>query len=269
MKSMNKFTVELTGGLGNQLFGVALMVALKNYFQCTGYLNTNQYRIPNQPRSLEVEHILVRHGIEVNNTIGKHRFIENNPFVFDKKVFNIGDETLLSGYFQSIKYFEKHFEEVREFILGESGGKLLSKMSPGIAVHIRRGDYVNSAFHGICHPQYYLSAIRILRSIWGDLPVIIFSDDEIYAESFKYQISNSHVYSSDNEKPFETLIQMSRYSCLVASNSTFSFWSGFLSNKSYGEIILPDAWTNFNINPDLILPGWITIDRNAGTELAL
>ena len=165
MKSINKFTVELTGGLGNQLFGVALMVALKNYFQCIGYLNTNQYRIPNQPRSLEVEHILVRHGIEVNNTIGKHRFMENNPFVFDKKVFNIGDETLLSGYFQSIKYFENYFEEVREFILGESGGKLLSKMSPGIAVHIRRGDYINSGFHGICQfgETYRLSYFLMMK----------------------------------------------------------------------------------------------------------
>jgi hypothetical protein len=267
VRSINKFAIELTGGLGNQLFGVALLVTLKNYFQCTGYLNTYQYSISNQSRNLEVENILVREGIKVDNTINNHRFIEKDPFVFDEKVFNIGDETLLSGYFQSIKYFENYSGEVRKFILGKAGDKLLSKISPGIAVHMRRGDYLNSKFHGICQSKYYLSAIRILRSIWGSLPVIIFSDDNIYAESFKHQISNSYVYSSDNEKPFETLIQMSSYSCLVASNSTFSFWAGFLSNKSYGEIILPDTWTNLNTSPDLILPGWITIDRTTGTEL--
>jgi hypothetical protein len=267
VKNINKFSIELTGGLGNQLFGVALLVTLKNYFQCTGYLNTYQYNIPNQQRRLEVEHILVREGIEVNNIISKHLFRESNPFIFDKKVFEIGDETLLSGYFQSIKYFENCFDEVRKFILGGSSDRLLSKMSPGIAVHIRRGDYLNSRFHGICQPQYYLSAIRLLRNIWGDLPVIIFSDDEIYAESFKYQISNSSLHSSNGEKPFETLIEMSKYSCLVASNSSFSFWSGFLSNKSYGEIILPNKWTNSQEAYELILPGWTTIDKCIGTEL--
>jgi hypothetical protein len=257
--------IKLTGGLGNQLFGMAALIALRKELKCKASVDSTNFKRIQIKRHLEVEPILYDQKIEIVDEEHQNNFYEVNPFRYDPRVLKIRKNTTLNGYFQSQYYFSNYSEEIRSILLRSFLGrsKLVSK--PGISLHARRGDYVHSDYHGLCSLNYYKSAVRILRSIWGNLPVYIFSDDESFAPKITRQISNSIIFNK-RLTPIDTLIAMSQNSCLVASNSSFSFWAGFLSMKTYGRIILPEQWTNFENAEELILPEWITIDREMGSN---
>jgi hypothetical protein len=104
-------------------------------------------------------------------------------------------------------------------------------ISRKIAVHIRRGDFKksnNSDFSVQIPTQWYLDIIdRLLSKI--DTEVILFSDSKI---SDKWSSFGSRVKLSKNKSACSNILSMSTADILVASRSTFSLWSYFLSRQN-------------------------------------
>ena len=100
-----------------------------------------------------------------------------------------------------------------------------------IAVHIRRGDfkkYNNSDFSYQIPTQWYLDTVdRLLTKI--DTEVILFSDSKV---SDKWSIFGSRIKLSQNKSACSNILSMSTADILVASRSTFSLWSYFLSRQN-------------------------------------
>jgi hypothetical protein len=70
-----------------------------------------------------------------------------------------------------------------------------------------------------------------------------------------------HVISSDSKHDFHTLVNSSG---IVISNSSYSWWAGYYSNKLFEtKIIAPFPWfRNIDIEPKfLIPPSWLRIER--------
>ena len=99
-----------------------------------------------------------------------------------------------------------------------------------IAVHIRRGDFNKSNKSDLSSQiptQWYLDTVdRLVSKI--DMEVILFSDTKVSDDWLKF---GSRVKLSENISACSNLLSMSTADVLVASRSTFSLWSYFLSNQ--------------------------------------
>jgi hypothetical protein len=132
-----------------------------------------------------------------------------------------------------------------------------------IIVHVRRGDYFKPANQdfGLLSHDYYMNGILLLRKVSGleDSEVWVFSDSvEQVKEEFGPSGKSLRFIDSDPQSSAaESLVLMSSGGGVVTSNSTFSYWSGLLSEHQ--NVIAPTKWFQSRPDPlDLIPPNWTT-----------
>ena len=99
-----------------------------------------------------------------------------------------------------------------------------------IAVHIRRGDFNKqneSQFSHQIPTQWYIDVVdRLLSKV--DREIILYSDSEVSNDWLTF---GSRVKLSQNISACSNILSMSTADILVASRSTFSLWSYFLSKQ--------------------------------------
>lgn len=205
------------------------------------------------------------------NTI---RFQYNEPdFSFQNMVLNLPNDTNISGYFQSEKYFltyrndlkntEFHFkadvvsrsENVLKNVLERSKSKKLC------SVHVRLGDYIKLAnVHSNLSLDYYESAFKELEI--NNSYCLVFSDDiklakKILGKASYFNIENAEFLDLEYDI---ALYLMSKCDNHVIANSSFSWWGAWLSDSE--KVIAPKKWFESN-GPkywdDVYCKDWIII----------
>ena len=290
---MNKVTIHLEGGLGNQLFG---------YF--AGKWFSNKLRVP-----LELDNSTFRHLKHNSSSIfdfhldnesvksGKSNFnvisIVNKaeailPITTSmvdgivRRVFqlhksrNLGFDRILEevdypvhlfGYFQSYKYFSRLSPQITDSALRlRNPSDWFTKLhdeavaEQPIVLHVRRGDYLNSnlrTLFGILSPTYFLESLESLQTKFPNREVWVFSDslEQVKAEFPKSSKHLRFIRPPDGSAAAESLRLMSKGSAIVISNSTFSYWAAVLSGHS--NVIAPSKWFRGGNDPlDLYPPSW-------------
>lgn len=114
-----------------------------------------------------------------------------------------------------------------------------------VALHIRRGDYVENTFinnyHGNCDLNYYLKAMAQIEQQIKVSRFFVFSDDLPWA---KENIRSAHplVFVEGNDAITDLLLMKScRHQIL--SNSSFSCWASYLNANPKKIIVAPVNWT--------------------------
>lgn len=140
-----------------------------------------------------------------------------------------------------------------------------------ISVHIRRGDYVQSAaaarVHGTLGADYYERSIRVMLAMLTAKPIVfVFSDDAIEAKrTMNFLQGHEIIYVEGNtETPWEDLVLMSLCHHHVIANSSFSWWGAWLNPSQEKVVVAPRAWfTPAELRCrnvcDLCPPTWILI----------
>jgi hypothetical protein len=177
------------------------------------------------------------------------------------------------GYFQSPAYFETIEEELFS-LLTKSLNKSISANGTGEGnkdntnIHVRRGDYLqsqNSAFHGLTSLNYFREGVSRVQKTNGVGRVRIYSDspeyvaEEFLGSDFDYEIESP----LDDFGAFETLAALSRGENLIMSNSSLSWWAGWLLTRTSpgASVIAPKPWTLGDTQAaDFFLPTWVNID---------
>jgi hypothetical protein len=191
--------------------------------------------------------------------------VHNEPsFNYSPIPYNKGENLLLSGYYQSEKYFinNKEFilnlfkptEEIKEHILN-----ILPNIRNSVSIHIRRGDYLNLANY---HPQqpidYYISSVKLLGV---DKDYLIFSDglDDI-KDWFDFIPNKQFITLGKN---YLDLYAMSMCEHNIICNSTFGWWGAYLNENQNKKVIAPIKWfgpASSHINSSDIVPdNWIKL----------
>jgi len=273
---MHPGVVHLTGGLGNQLFGFYFAKSLcliqnRQIFVNKANLEPRGFQLAPLETSL-VENLATReYG---KKTFNKKDLIQNRftRKIYFERAFSFNPNLINSryleyyGYFQSWKYLESLKSSIKEdfnqHISNMVGSNLYFEFPQQayVAIHIRRGDYVNlQNYHGLTTKEYFQNSMRYLREYHGiDLPVLVFSDDidkakEIIPDAFKY------VAKEDTRNDWDTLLLMANAQALVGSNSSFSWWAAYGGNSKVA--IFPEPWfQNRKIDSsDLLHPDWICL----------
>jgi hypothetical protein len=186
---------------------------------------------------------------------------------FSQKVLRIQSEGkdelnenawIIRGYFQNPDFSK----EMSQSICGALNGILQSKApqrrledrfeflnEPYQAIHIRLSDFVGSDF-GVIAPKSQIECLQ------DNLNVVICTDGSIKEIERRIDISDYQVLTPGNTTAWETLAILSRAENLITTNSTLSWWSGFLALQSGKNVWTPAHW-----NPAL-MPGKKLTDQH-------
>ena len=179
------------------------------------------------------------------------------------------------GYFESPKFFN----DIREVILREftpkypipkKNEKIYEAMqnSESVCISIRRGDWVKNkqfnSIHFVCGPEYFERAMKKVKELVKNPRFFVFSDDIEWVKKNMNFPKNS-VYEDGTDPVWEKMRMM--YSCkhFIISNSTFSWWTQYLSRNPKKVVIAPDHWKNGYDVPDIYEDGW-TLVKAGGAE---
>lgn len=261
-------TIELMGGLGNQLFQIFTLIAYSK--------NSNQTYLIEKKTSLAGQY--VTRNVYWNTFFEKisHRLIQDQlryPLIREKGFhyeelpeISTTDNYKLFGYFQSYKYFqdfkedilkELEFDKKKETVLNKiqstnmQGSCIESKNI--ISLHFRIGDYAKlQNYHPIMPVNYYINSLKhITENDSNAVSVLYFceNDDLDYINSnFLTKLQQEFnalkfVRADESLKDWEQMILMSTCKHHIIANSSFSWWGAYLSNVEDNKIVCyPDKW---------------------------
>lgn len=256
------------GRIGNQMFQLASLWGIASNM---GY----DFYIPS-PNGFGIEDPNVRMSDgNIFNTFKLKTFnygITNYPtfherfFEFDQELFSKCPNNInLQGYFQTEKYFKHIEEDIRKSFTfveeikqpTEEAFKSNFGDTEVIAIHLRRGDYLQYSHHPVQTLEYYE---RGLSHMPEKIPVMIFSDGIEWCEEQELFQGDRFVFAEGNGTGVDLCLQ-SLCTYHIIGNSSFSWWGSWLakSKKTVAPSIWfagPDASKDLS---DLYLPDWIVI----------
>jgi len=253
-KGQNYCTVTIIGGLGNKLFRIATLLATSWRTQRTPVLLSVLVEINHQttvPYDYFCRNILKLKNVENVPPVTLIQESENLYIDIREAVRNVQSSlVVLDGYFQSEKYFmdyapyihhqfhcplEKRLEFWNRFPL----------IQESVFFHVRRGDYVNHEHHFVDLTTYYHRCIQRCKKETENLSLFVFSDDPVYCQENLWRLigveseeerSKINVHIVEKMDEVESLWLMS---CCgqggICSNSSFSWWGGWLCRHWYGD----------------------------------
>lgn len=235
------------GGFGNQLFQIAATIGIAEKH---GYT----YGFPEWSYQQYFKNKLPKGEIWPEATYYEPAFHYNEV--------NIHDNTNLSGYFQSSKYFNHCEDKTRHYF--EFEPELVEKIKERYsyilkdntcAIHVRRGDYVTNPNHHALTYDYYLKAMEHFK----DVKFLVFSDDIPWCQSMF--VNGFHVI--ENNSDIADFVLMTLCNHFITANSTFSWWGSWLSKSPNKQIIAPKKWFGPGLKhhktEDLYCKDWIII----------
>lgn len=251
-------SVELQGGLGNQMFQYAAGLTLARKFDMRLNLDTsflNRKASGYTQRTYELNAWNITAGVDkIPRIILKRQKwlregTNEDPFISKKTQEK---SSRLMGFWQDPKiFFENRNELLKEFSPKSNikfSDELISEAQKpnSLGLHIRRGDYVSNpnanAHHGICDVSFYKNAAAIIRSKIEITTCLVFSDDPDWVAQNLDLGFDFTVVNPDVDVPAHDLWLMSQCHHHIISNSTFSWWAAWLSTRS-GVTICPKQWT--------------------------
>jgi len=288
-------TVNIIGGLGNQMFQYAFGYAVskdnnaKIRLEVSGF---NAYDLrcyaldlfnveENSDLKSKYDFLLNKINSKNNSLLSKASskllrwvlrwtklyYQEREEFVFDIGVFNISTNTYFYGHWQNENYFKKYRKELIEIFklkdihsqTKEYHQKIIKSAS--VSLHIRRGDYINS-IHDTCDMEYYKKAVLEILKINKQAHFFIFSDDMHWVKNnFEFIDHRTLVMLESDIPDHEEMYLMSQCKFNIIANSSFSWWGAWLNQNSGKKVIAPKKWLNsstLNTN-DLIPASWVRL----------
>ncbi len=278
------FTVELTGGLANQLFQWSAGWILSREFDAALQLDTRLVDRPDgrgfqlgalipsadliRPSAREAAFWVRAHKRMPRKIVGALKrvrrlsmragAIEARSFAEARERAARASELRLSGLFQEVGHIAPARPEFLSYVRLPQPQRELGGYA---AVHIRRGDYASNPKYaklfGVCSESYYRSGIGRLP---GHLPVYIATDDRDWAQRFAASFDDRDVRLAPEGTHFDDLGLLAGARALVLSNSTFSWWGAFLSEAD--PVVVPTPWfSDASRDRGLVLDGWLEVPR--------
>ncbi len=257
------------GRLGNNMFQIAAAIGYARKYgydwavdQNSGvsepYSSIHQV-FPNLPKGNMQGIRFHEHPNEICKIHGVHK----NECHFDyHQIPDLGPDVVLTGFYQSWRYFEHCKEEVKNvFELPH-----WKEYEDYVSIHVRRGDYVQhqGSFPPVDVP-YINKSLTTLGERIGDIKkFIVFSDDIQWCKMVIGNDSRAEFSEGRNER--QDLEIMASCKHHIICNSTFSWWGAYLGHNPDRIVISPSADTWFGPQAgvkkpvvDLIPENWIQI----------
>ncbi|MCX6730649.1 MAG: alpha-1,2-fucosyltransferase, partial [Candidatus Roizmanbacteria bacterium] len=261
--------INLTGGLGNQMFQYAFgrYLSLKHKTELK-YHFTNALFNTQRAFALDVFNIKAskatnkdlrmfgiasnryinrifylldeRYGIQFNQNIVTQR----SPHIFADALRNIPDNSYVQGFFNDERFFKGIEETIRKDFtpkipLDKKNKKIIDEMKQvnSVSIHVRRGDYItnkaNAKSMGFLGLNYYRNAINKISNTVQNPYFYIFSDDIDWCKTNLTSLTKNITFINHNsgKNSYKDLLLMATCKQSIIANSTFSWWGGWLNQN--------------------------------------
>lgn len=134
-----------------------------------------------------------------------------------------------------------------------------------VSLHIRRGDYLNVMpnspyrYDGVATQKYYEKAIAYIKNVKKEAHFYIFSNDIEWCKA-QFGIADfNYVSCNSGFNSWRDMYLMSLCRHHINANSTFSWWSAWLTPYKNSIIICPESFLRNIITKDIYPEKWIKI----------
>lgn len=284
--------VQLTGGLGNQMFQYALYRELLSQGKMARLEDESGYRAAgtrekhlqkafaiNYKRPTEEEmQLLTDSSMKLASRVRRKLFGRKSKsyverqFNFDSNVF-LQESAYYEGCWQSDKYFKDVIGELREAFtfqceIPEESRKVMEKIANknAVSIHIRRGDYLNEAqskvYGGICTERYYKQAVALMKEKVPQASFFVFTNDPVWVREHINVEGFEVVDCNDETSGYLDMLLMSRCKHHIIANSSFSWWGAWLCDNPDKIVIAPEGWLNDRDCSDIYTERMLVISGN-------
>lgn len=274
--------LQMTGGMGNQMFVYALYKALQHAGKQVCIEDFTHYgdigRTDNRLEEVFPLSYVKAEKKEYNRltdssllpwsrvrrkVLGRRGRVyqEKDAIIFEKEIFDREDAYCI-GYWQSFRYFASVEKQLRKDFLFD-----LTRLSPkaqayreqiestcSVSVHIRRGDYLNEKFAaiygGLCTESYYKSATDYFRDFL-DCRFFLFTDDTAWGRRYAEEAGMTLVNCGDTDGAYADMALMSLCRHHIIANSSFSWWGAWLNENPQKKVVAPKQWLNTSAGEDI------------------
>ena len=192
------------GRLGNQLFQIASTIGI-------AHRNSTDFGFPEWRYS---SHFM--RPLPVANLQNCREWKETEPY-YQEVTLDSKYDWNLKGYLQSWKYFNDCRETIHYAL------EFKRPKYSGVAVHVRRGDYLyRQQVHPILPVSYYTKAMELFNGEY----FTIFSDDIDWCKNHIKGHNISYYPVEDDIHDFKA---MSGFDKFIIANSSYSWWAAYLS----------------------------------------
>ena len=293
--------LQMSGGLGNQMFQYAAYLKLKSIGREVKLDDVESYKLDNArpiqltvfdisyPRATPEEVIELRDSsLALKDRIRRRlkgrnlkQYVEKD-YSYDEHVLEV-DDTYLIGYFQTDKYFKNIAGEVRECfsfredLITEENRRLAEEIEgceQAVSIHVRRGDYLQPGaadiFSGVCTEEYYSAAIEYTQKRFPEAVFFLFTNDLIWADFFVDAHPEADIRVVRVNSEFTGYLDMYLMTCCrhhILANSSFSWWGAWLAHDRKGITISPDVWFKNGHCKDIHTDDMIRIDEKGNLKV--
>jgi hypothetical protein len=290
-------SVNLMGGLGNQLFQIFATIAYaikhkhKFVFPYSDKLAQRVTYWNNFMISLKMFTTANLNNRVTNNDIQKMEGIGEKDFHYNElPASDPSNPFILNGYFQSYKYFENEVDQIYSLLrldkqkqqIIEEYSDLFSVDGTKISMHFRLGDYKQlQHYHPIMAPQYYQNSLTAILEKSGlqSATILYFCEEEdndiviqfidvlkLYFATTEYKLD--FVKVDDKIADWKQVLIMSSCHHNIIANSSFSWWGAYMNSSVDKIVCYPSLWFGqtmhqhhgFKDTRDLFPENWIKID---------
>lgn len=268
--------VVFRGGLGNQMFQYALILALRkrgykvigdisyyNFIKMhNGYELNKVFGINDKVKDGRGGHI---HFLRLLDKIKPVHLYASDKFIYNESILN-NPCKYISGYWQDEKYFADIKETVRECFtfqsIDERNANIAQNASncESVALHLRRGDYASFGM-SVIGEEYYSKAVTYVLSKIHNPVFYVFSDDKETVERLSRDLGINYLMISHNtgEESYKDMFLMSSCKHNIIANSSFSWWGAWLNTNNKKIVIAPKTWYELNSSIHPQLKDWVLI----------
>lgn len=276
--------IRITDGLGNQMFQYAFAMALQKMTGEEVYLDRSWFpefggRLRSAVRrvyGLEAYNLSIHEYVSADKCreiiygrgiVGKvNEWLHyrpgllregRHPLGLPELAAYAGKDRVFRGFFQQAAYAEFAREDLlKDFRIDDAAldapnldmlAQIRAAGEVAVAVHVRRGDYVNAATQsvfGLCSAEYYQRAGQIVAEKIGKSPhLFVFSDDPEWVRSdFKSEYAVTAVDINSPDMGHLDINLMRHCHHAITANSTFSWWGAWLIPHEDAVVVSPERW---------------------------
>ncbi|MGN7986077.1 alpha-1,2-fucosyltransferase [Pedobacter sp. 22226] len=269
---------RLNGGLGNQMFQYAFGRALSLKYNLPLYMDKSLFNGSERNYGLDIFPIEIKFAEEIRYGDAEKKRIfqlQESQSAYDgtaMESINSHEQTgtifIVSGYWQSYKYFEQIATLIRkdftiEMPLREDEWELKKRIqnSQSVMVHVRRGDYLfpgNLDKHGTVDLDYIYRGMEFYKNNLKKPVFYIFSDDIEWCR-MNIRCEDEIIFTDgDIDDGRTSFYLMGQCKYFIISNSTFSWWAAWLGDFKQKYVVSPHFWYK-NVPAstlDIIPPEW-------------
>jgi hypothetical protein len=269
-------SIDIMGGLGNQIFQIFNVIAYSLKYNKTFILPRNMNKWDKRKPYWDTFLINLKKyttADSINFPLLKEKTFQYNI------IPNFNNDFKFHGYFQSFKYFEQHFGEICELIDIKNIKLSIAKKynyyfnNETISLHFRLGDYKQlQHIHPLMPIQYYINSIQYIinKTNKDNYDILYFcqrQDNDLVNISIKVlknKFKNINFIKVDDEiEDWKQMLIMSLCNYNIIANSTFSWWGAYFNSNREKIVCYPYYWFGSGVNhntDDLFPNNWSIIN---------